>query len=216
MLQHPLGDRQRLLTAGEGGHLHLPTGRQGRPEQGGREGPAAEVQRLDGQAKRGIAGIEEPVHLGCEAALHVPVVRFGEDMITAGELYPAIADGLIGRDLELLTNGGIGRFAGALITQGADARLTSHPVVGAPVLQGDGGARVAEQGGIEGLQQRLRLETGDGRVRPACGDAFLRLYGAMAQQGCQHHYSNLHVFITLSTFTPDCNRGRAEDHAFMP
>ncbi|MGL6562812.1 hypothetical protein [Aeromonas hydrophila] len=137
-------------------------------------------------------------------------------MIAAGELYPAIANGLVGRDLELLADGGIGRFAGILITQGADARLPGHPVVGAPVLQGDGGARVAEQGGIEGLQQRLRLETGDGGVGPACGDAFLRLRGAMAQQGRQHHYSDLHVSLTLSTLTPDCNRERAEDHAFMP
>ena len=79
---------------------HFPALRQRAEEQVRGERMAAEMERGHRLAERRVGGLQHMVHLGREARGNVPVVGLGEHMVAAFEPDAAVAERLVGLDVE--------------------------------------------------------------------------------------------------------------------
>ncbi len=136
------------------------------PEEFGRQRPALELEGLNGAAERNVRGIERLVHVRREAGRHVPIVGFGQDVKTAGEAHAAVADRLAVRDRQQAPLLLVGRLVGAEHPFGPDRGRHRQTVSVAPALERQRGAVVAQEVGLEVLDESERREARGSAVRP--------------------------------------------------
>ena len=117
-------------------HRHpLPALRQRRPEQLRGERSPIRRQRLDHPAEWRVGRLEQAIHLGRQAAGHIPVVCFRQHAAAAAKLDSPIPDVVVAVHLETLSLLACRRFVGALQHARDDLRLGGELVVAAPILE---------------------------------------------------------------------------------
>ena len=130
---------------------------------------AAEMQRCDGLAERGVGGLQHVVHFRREPRRHIPVVGLRQHLLAALEPDPPVAERLVRLDVERGAHLGRRGLVGVAHALGDDQRRIGEPVIGAPSLQREGRALMAEKVGVEALDQRQRFEPADEARRPGRG-----------------------------------------------
>src|ERR1035438_8176700 len=127
---------------------------------------APEMKRLYSFAERYIRGIQGLVDLRCQAAWHIPIVRLRQHNRAAEQSYPSITDRFRWRHAQLSTQ--LGRFRSVRVRDSCcnDAWRRCQSMSSAPMLESQGRTVIAQQFGVQCLEQRHRLDTRNETPRP--------------------------------------------------
>ena len=152
---------------------------------------APKMQLAHDFAERLIGGVEEPIHLGSQASRHIPIVRLRQYQSAAPKQHPAVTERCGRRDPQLSTLLGRCRLVHAGNSCGHNERRRCEPMHLAPMLQGQCGAVVAQQIGIQCLEHGERRDARRITTRPqgaprsrrvARSDRVARVYRHQQQQ----------------------------------
>ena len=137
----------------------LPMLRQRPPKEVCRDRFPPEIETADGTPKRRIRFVEKAVHLGSEPVFDIPIVGFREQLFPAKEPDMAIAKAILSAESKPLPVPVIELFLRAAVEIRDNSSGQGKAVIRAPAFERQGGAGVAEQIRIQGLDEGKKLDT---------------------------------------------------------
>ena len=203
MPQHLRRDREGARRRGRQRGRSVPPLGQRVPQELRRLRPPLELQGPDDPAEGRIGRVEQAVHLRRQSRRDIVVVRLRQDVPAAGEAHVAVTHGRRGVDAEIAPHGVVGGGLGLRHARGRDGGRRREPVRRAPPLQREGGTVVAEEIGVQGLDQRQGLEPRRTVIGPGgCG----RRRRRQAHDGEQRTAEPRHRALTVSFYVPGSRR----------
>lgn len=158
--------RERARTGRLTDLTHVPSLGEGMPQQPDLQPLTTEMQRPDGSAKGDVAGLERPIHVRRQARGHVPVVRFGKNVVPAPQPHPAIPHSFFRSDTKARTL--FGRHSLVLSPHPVrdDPGIGGETMVLAPGIERRRRTLVRQQFAVQRLDDCQRRNAGKGGVGP--------------------------------------------------